>query len=142
MKEEIIRTLVKTGILRKKETEQSKIKSAVDSAKINARVAKGVSLNDDSATLVFREIYESIRQLGEAKWWSLGYEPQNHDITLESLKEMEIKDKIKLNFLERFKKIRHDANYQGFRVSVSQAKEIIELWDLCSKDIIDNIFNK
>lgn len=139
MKDEIINTLVKTGILLKREVDLPKIKSAIESSKINAKVAKSIPLNEDSATLTFREIYESIRQLGDAKWWSLGYEPQNHDIALEILKEMEIKNKIKLNFLERFKKIRHDANYKGFRVSISQAKEIIEFWDECSKDIIKNI---
>ena len=142
MKKEIINTLVRTGILRPKEINTPKIKSAIESAKINAAVAKSVSLNEDSATLIFREIYESIRQLGDAKWWSIGYEPQNHDITLEILKEMEIKNKLKLNFLERFKRIRHDANYRGFRVSASQAKEIIEFWDLCSEDIIKNILGK
>ena len=139
MKKESINTLIRTGILRLREINIPKIKSAIESAKVNAMVAKSIQLNDDSATLIFREIYESIRQLGDAKWWSLGYESQNHDTTLEILKEMEIKNKIKLNFLDRFKKIRHDANYQGFRVSISQAKEIIEFWNECSKDIVDNI---
>lgn len=142
MKKEMMDTLVKTGILRKRQVDLPKIKSAMESAKINAGVAKSIPLNDNSATLIFREIYESIRQLGDAKWWSLGYEPQNHDITLEILKEIEIKSKIKLNFLERFKQIRHDANYRGFRVSISQAKEIIEFWNECGKDIIDNILKQ
>ena len=139
MKQEILNTLVKTGILRKKENDLSKIRSAIDSARMNTDVAKSIPLNEKSATLIFREFYESIRQLGDAKWWKLGYEPQNHDITLEILKEIELNNKIKLNFLERFKKIRHDANYRGFRVSVSQANEIIEFWDECSEDIIKNI---
>lgn len=142
MKKEIIETLVKTGILRKRDIDPHKIKSAIDSAIINTKVAKKVPLDNQSATLIFREIYESIRQLGDAKWWSLGYEPQNHDITLAILKEMEIKNKLKLNFLDRYKQIRHDANYKGFRVSVSQAKEIIEFWNECSKDIINYILRE
>jgi hypothetical protein len=139
MKQKIINTLVKLGTLRQKQIDISKIKSVIESAKINASVAKSIPLNDDSATLIFREIYESIRQLGDIRWWISGYEPQTHEIRLDILKEMEIKNKVKLNFLERFKQIRHDANYKGFRVSASQAKEIIEFWDGCSKDIIDNL---
>jgi len=136
MKKDIIETLVKTGILREREKDIFKIKSALNSAKDTAIVAKGIQINEKSATLVFREIYESIRQLGDAKWWTLGYEPQNHDITLTILKEMDIKNKIKLNFLDRYKQIRHNANYQGEKVSVAQAKEIVEFWSGCGEDII------
>ena len=141
MKDDMIKTLVRAGILRQKHAEKPKIKSAVESARINAVVAKSITLDDNSATLIFREIYESIRQLSDAKWWKLGYEPQNHDIALQSLKDIDIKNKVKLNFLERFKQIRHDANYRGFRVSVSQAREIVEFWDECSGDIIKDILN-
>jgi len=136
MKKEIINTLVKTGILRPKQLDKEKTKSILSSSEINAKVAKSVPLNENSATLIFREIYESIRQLGEARWWLLNYEPSNHEISLDILKEVDIKEKVKLNFLERFKKIRHDANYKGFRVTIEQAKEIIEFWDKCGIEII------
>lgn len=142
MKKEIINTLVKTGILRKRQIDKEKIKSLIKSAEIDARIAKSISLNENSATLIFREIYEPIRQLGDAKWWSLGYEPSNHEISLEILKEIDIKEKIKLNYLNRFKKIRHDANYKGFRVSVSQTEEIIDFWNKCCKEIINILIKK
>ena len=142
MKEESIKTLLKAGILRIRQKDVEKIKSMIQSAEINTRVTKSVSLNEDSATLVFREMYESIMQLGDAYWWALGYEPSNHEISLEALKELSIKNSVKLNFLSRFKELRHDANYKGFRVTSAQAKEIIEFWDSCSKDIIEIIKSK
>jgi len=139
MKKETIATLSKAGILRKRTADFERAKSMIKAAEINAKVIKKLVLDDESSTVIFREIYESIRQLGEARWWSLGYEPTNHDICLESLKELEIKEKLKLNYLDRFKKIRHDANYKGTRVTVNQAEEILEFWDKCSKDIINLI---
>lgn len=33
-------------------------------------------------------------------------------------------------------KIRNDANYRGFKVSMEQAKEILEFWNVCSEEII------
>jgi hypothetical protein len=108
----------------------------IKSAEINVSVVKKITLDDDSATVIFREIYESIRQLGDAKWWSMGYEPLNHDVSIRILEELEIKEKIKLNYLRRFKKIRNDANYRGFMISASQAKEMIDFWNICGKDII------
>lgn len=136
MKKEIIDTLIKAGILRVRQKDSEKIKSLIESAETNARVTKDIKLREESATIIFREIYESIRQLGDARWWLLGYEPSNHEISLEILKELDIKEKIQLNFLDRFKKIRHDANYRGFKVSIFQAMEILDFWNKCSEDII------
>ena len=136
MRKEFIGIWLKTGIIRNRQKDTEKIKSMINSAEINAKVAKEIKINEDSATLIFREMYESIRQLGDAQWWLLGYEPGNHDISLELLKELDIREKVKLNSLERFKKIRHDINYRGFRATISQAEEILEFWNKCSDDII------
>lgn len=134
--------LVRAGILRKRDCNVSRIRSLISFAEKNVKMVKTIPLTEDTATIIFREIYESIRQLGEASWWLKGYEPSNHEISLDGLKDWDIKEKVKLNFLSRFKKIRHDANYEGMKVSLSQAKEIIEFWDSCCCDIIGQILNK
>ncbi len=136
MKKEFIGLWLKSGILRNRQKDIGKIASMIDSAEVNARVAKNIRINEDSATLVFREIYESIRQIGDAKWWLLGYEPANHEISSEILKEFDITEKVKLNSLDRFKKTRHDVNYRGFRATISQVEEILDFWDKCMKEII------
>jgi len=127
---------LKTGIIRHRQRDVERIKSMINSAEINVQVAERIDINEDSATLVFREIYESTRQLGDAKWWLSGYEPTNHEISLEALKDLNISTKLMLNSLDRFKKIRHDVNYRGFRASISQAKEILDFWSKCGKEII------
>jgi hypothetical protein len=135
-KKEFIGLWLKTGIIRHRQQDKEKIKSMINSAEINARVTKEIKLNEDTATLIFRELYESIRQLGDAKWWLLGYEPTNHEISMEALKDIDIKDKLKLNSLDRFKKIRHDINYRGFRATISQAEEILDFWTKCGEEIV------
>lgn len=145
MKKEVIDQLIKSGNIRLRQFDGEKIKSLIESAEINAEVANDVSLNEKSATLIFREIYESVRQLGESKLWIEGFEPigvGSHGISLDSLKELDIKEKIRFNYLDRFKKIRHDANYRGYRVLISQAKEIIDFWNKCSKEIISILKKK
>jgi len=136
MKKEFIEAWIKTRVLRNRQKDPERIKSMIFSAEINTKVTKTIAINDDSATLIFREMYESIRQIGDAKWWLLGYEPENHLISLESLKDFDIKEKIKLNYLERFKNIRNDINYRGFRVTISQAQEIIDFWNLCGEEMV------
>lgn len=136
-----INRLLKEKRLRVREANKEKIKSLIESAKNNVEVVSSLSLNEKNATVIFREVYESIRQLGDARFWILGYEPLDHALSLDSLKELNIKDNVKLNYLDRFKQIRHDANYRGFNVTASQAKEILEFWKACADDII-NILRK
>ena len=142
MKKELIDIWLRAKLLRKRQADKSRITSMIKTAEMNVRVIRKLPLEEENATVIFREIYESIRQLGDAKWWLLGYEPANHEISLEILKEMDIKEKIKLNNLDRFKRTRHDANYKGFIVPLSQAKEIIDFWDNCNKYIIKNILEQ
>mgnify|MGYP001610877724 FL=1 len=68
--------------LRNRQKDIEKIKSIINSAEINAIVTKDIKSNENTATLIFREIYESIRQLGDAKLWLLGYEPLNHVVSM------------------------------------------------------------
>lgn len=128
--------------LRLRQKDFEKIKSMINSAEDNSIVTKDIKLNDKTATLIFREIYESIRQLGDAKLWLLGYEPLNHEVSMEILKEFNISEKVKLNSLDRLKKIRHDINYRGFRASIEQAKEIVEFWDNCGIEILSLLKNE
>jgi len=136
MRKEVVEIWLKTGALRNKQKDLEKIKSMINSAEINARVTKAIKLDNDTATLIFREIYESIRQLGDAKWGLLGFEPCNHEVSMEVLKEFDIKDKVKLNSLDRFKKTRHDINYRGFRANISQTEEILDFWNKCGEEIL------
>ena len=136
MKKEYIDLWLKTGALRNKQIDLEKVKSMIDSSEINVRVTKAIKLNEDTSTLIFREIYESIRQLGDAKWGILGFELCNREVSMEVLKEFDIKDKVKLNSLDRFKKTRHDVNYRGFRTSIVQAEEILDFWNKCGEEIL------
>ena len=136
MKKEQIEHWVRGDQLRKKSLDREKVKLMIESSTTNMNIVKTISISEHSAVLIFRETYESIRQLGDARWWLLGYEPRNHEVSMEILREMNIKEKTRLNHLNRFKSIRNDTNYRGFKVTVAQAKEIVEFWDACSQEII------
>lgn len=136
MRKELIEQWLREGQIRKRSLDKGKVKSMIESCTMNMSIVKTISLTERSAILIFRETYESIRQLGDAKWWLFGYEPRNHEVSMEILKEMDITEKVRLSHLSRFKSIRNDANYRGFKVAVSQAKEILEFWESCSREII------
>lgn len=130
---------LKTEQLRRRQVDKERIRSMVESILMNADVARSIPLDEKTATVVFRELYESIRQLGDAQWWLDGYEPRNHEVSMDVLKTLDIKEKNLLNKLPRFKSIRNDANYRGYKVTLAQAKEIVEFWEKTSKDIVGKI---
>ena len=142
MKKEWIEQLVRIDQLRKRSLDKEKVKSMIESSTTNIKIVKTVPLSEQSAILIFRETYESIRQLGDARWWLLGYEPRNHEVSMEILKEMNVTEKVRLNHLSRFKTIRNDANYRGFKVTLTQAREILEFWDICSQEIISQLLRE
>jgi uncharacterized protein (UPF0332 family) len=130
---------LKSGMLRSREIDKSRIQSLIISSQINAKIVLKIELTEETASLIYREMYESIRQLGDAALWIKGFEPLNHEVSLDALKEKDIKNKLLLNHLSRFKATRHDINYRGFRASIKQAEEIINFWKLCSIEIIEQL---
>lgn len=145
MKEDKTLNLVNSRQIIKVSPDKKRALSLIESSENNAEVSLSIKLNDKTATTIFREIYESIRQLGDALWWTDGYNPQNHDVSMEILKELDFltsEQKVKLNSLDRFKSIRHGANYKGFKVSIEQANEIIEFWNNIGKDILKHLTRK
>ena len=72
MENKKILMFLKTKQLRARVIDKAKIKSMLDSAEDTIRVTNRVSLDEESATLIFREYYESIRQIGDAQWWLMG----------------------------------------------------------------------
>lgn len=142
MKEDKIQFLLKNKKIIKKSPDREIAKSIMSSSKDTVETQLEKAITEKNATSVFREVYEALRQLGDALWWIEGYEAQTHDASMEIIKTAEFlapEQKVKTLNLDRFKAIRHDINYRGFRVSISQAQEIINLWNSIGKSILKNI---
>jgi len=114
-------------------------KSLVEAAGKTMAVISGMAVSDETATIVFRETYECIRQLGDARWFLAGYKPKDHEVSMEILKEERIKHSAKLEKLDRFRSIRNDVNYTGYLIPKEVAEEIMEFWEECGAEILENL---
>jgi len=139
MKSEEIKRYENQGLIRRRVVDMPLVKTLVASAENKAKAVKMLRVEDNTAVLIFLGLYESTRQLGDAKWQLIGYESRSHDSSMRLLVETDIKEKLQLQKLDRFRRIRNDANYRGHKVSVEQAKEIIEFWNKCGQDLIKSI---
>ena len=142
MNEQRVKELIRTDQIKPRTSDPAKIRSLLESVHTNSRVVLAIPLNKNSATVIFREMYECIRQLGDAQWWRKGYEPKNHEVTMELLQTISIENKVLLQHLPRYKSIRHDINYRGFQATEEQATEIITFWNICGKELNTNLSTK
>lgn len=55
------------------------------------------------------------------------------------LEEMDIKNSVKLHRLNRFRRTRNNANYRGYTITPEEAKEIVDFWGSCAKELISMI---
>ena len=131
--------LVENGSLRVREQDRHRAESLVDSAKRDALVASAIQITEESATVVLRVYYEAIRQLGEAAWRVKGFEPLNHEVSLDVLFELNILPDNLLSQLQQYRKIRNDANYRGVGATQNQARQIAAFWDTYNEKIIHEI---
>lgn len=142
MKPDLIEDMKRRGHVRARSKDIPRIRSLLSSAKEIASAAIEIQLTEKTSTIVFRELYESVRQLGDALWWSLGYEAEGHEACMKILAEADIKEKFSLHKLDRFRKIRNESHYQGYLIPPQDAKEISNFWKRCSSEIISFIDRK
>ena len=129
MDKKLIEEYIEKKSLRKRFPDINRANSLIKTSEITANAVLKIPINEENAILIFREMYEALRGLGDAEFWKMGYEARQHEPSMRILQDANIKDIIDLNKLNRFRKIRNDANYRGYKVTVEQAKDIVEFWN-------------
>lgn len=128
-----IKQFVEEKKLRPRILDKLRILSILNSAEQTAKEIQNFRLSEKTATIIFREFYEAIRQIGDAKWWFTGYEPFGHEISIDLLME---ENPVEFKHMDRFRRIRNDANYGGYAVTIEQTKEIVNFWNVHGKKLL------
>jgi len=137
MEDKLLKEYLNKGSLKKRSPDTNRANSLIKAAEITAKATLKVPLYKENTIMIFRELYETLRQLGDAKLWKLGYEARQHEPSIRILMDAKIKDKIALNRLDRFRIIRNDANYRGNQITLDQVKEILDFWKNYGKELIE-----
>ncbi len=139
MKLERIQYYLDQGLLRKRTIDTQRLNSLLSSAKDNSDYASSLEINEKSSTAIFKELYDCFRQLGDAKLLLLGYESQgkgSHEVSIEAIQEEKV-DFLAFNNLDRFRRLRNDANYKGYKATVADAQDISNVWKNCGNKLIN-----
>ena len=137
MRQSDIDELLHKGLLVRITPDKQKAITLITSAINRAKSAGMLEITGVTATTVFAEVYEAFRQLGDAKWLVTGYKTNNsHEASLSILIEAGITNGHKLQNLDRFRRIRNKANYEGEAIQPEAAKAILELWEKTNNELI------
>lgn len=124
----------RNGELRLRSPDKARARSLLEAAQKTAYFVCKIPLDEDSAGVVFRELYECLRQVGDAKMWLAGYEAVSHAASMAALEEdIGHVDYMKL---DRLRAIRNNANYRGYRIGESNAQEMLVLWKKWGETLI------
>ena len=100
-------------------------KSMLKMSKDSLNILNITSLNEKTMNIIFRELYEGLRQYIEAIGYSKGFKFRTHEAITLFLKEYLNEKEISFKF-DKYRKLRNGINYYGNPVSIETVREAIE----------------
>lgn len=92
-------------------------------------------IREESADLVFEDIYEAIREASQALMALHGYKPLSHEALIAFLRDKENFDNLIIHKFDSYRKLRNKSVYEAEKISLEKVKEILEF----AKKFIDRI---
>ncbi len=113
--------------------------SIITAAERELQFTLKLSITEESAFNIIRNIYECFRMLGDARLVSKGFASQDHIEQIKELETMEIKTERPIKLIDTLRKLRHNINYYGYVPSKLEAEDAISLAKACFNPLFDAI---
>lgn len=130
-------------MIRIKRVDKKNSLSLVIAAEKEIEFAFSLKINEKSASTIIRNIYESFRMLGDALSILRGIEFTDHYNSIKELIKLPVNTKRPIQIVDSLRLLRHNINYYGYRPSILEAKDVIEIAKACfeplKKEIISQI---
>jgi len=84
------------------------------------------TLNSEDAEFLFEDIYESIREAGQALMAIKGYKPLSHEAVIAFVRDIYKIDAEKINRFDRYRKIRNKLVYEADKISIDDVKGALQ----------------
>lgn len=90
-----------------------------------------LTINEESAFNIIRNIYECFRMLGDARLVSKGIGSQDHIEQIKELETIPVKTERPVKLVDTLRRIRHNINYYGYIPSKAEAEDAISIARAC-----------
>ena len=99
--------------------------SLLQKAEIRLRRIAREKISDSESSIVFEDIYESLREASQSLMEIGGYKPYSHEALISFLKEQKLLDDEKTNILDNYRVLRNNSVYKAEKVSLEKCKEAL-----------------
>ncbi len=128
--------------IRYKRPDKKNALSIVNAAERDMRFTLTLKPDEDSASTITRNIYESFRMLGDALLVAEGIESQDHIAPIRELLKLRVVTTRPINLIENLRILRHNINYYGYMPKLAEVDDVISIADSCFKPLKDAVLDK
>lgn len=107
--------------MRLKHPDKKNALSLLNASEKQMKYTLSLSLTDESAFTIIRNIYECFRMIGEAILLAEGKVSQDHVQSLEKLEELKVQTTRPIRIIDSLRKMRHGINYYGYTPTKAEA---------------------
>jgi len=117
---------LKYNLVKKKSPDPNEASALMKKAEGRLKYSiKARDINENTSTYIFEDIYECLREAGQALMSLKGYKPYSHEALISFLKEFfNFSEEDIVNF-DRYRILRNKAVYKGEKISVDMCKEAL-----------------
>src|SRR3989338_6051030 len=110
-----------TSMVRKTIPNSSMAKALIQKAEL--RIKRVQEITDDESSLVFEDLYESLREASQSLMEMHGYKPYSHEVLISFLDKEKLLSKEKLVIFDNYRILRNNSVYLAQKISLEKAKE-------------------
>jgi len=136
-----MRDLIEQGLVREIPPNAARAKALVEMSKQAMSVMLKLELSPQNANVIFRELYECLRQAVEAIGYLKGFKFENHESLRAFIEETLQNSQLARDF-DRYRKIRNGINYYGELVSVETTAQAMKDIPRYIREISENYSSK
>lgn len=111
--------------------------SIIAAAESELKYTLTLSVSDESAFNIIRNVYECFRMLGDARLVSKGIASQDHIEQVKELEEIPVKTERPVRLVDTLRKLRHNINYYGYIPSKLEAEDALSLAKACFYPLLE-----
>ncbi len=116
---------IKNNLVRRTSVNIAQVKSLIDKAEIRLNRIKKENASENESSIVFEDIYESIREAAQSLMQLNGFKPYSHEAVIAFLKKKELLSDKELNDFNRYRILRNKSVYEAEEISIETLKEAL-----------------
>lgn len=119
---------LKRGDVERRSPDPERAKSLMNKFLKRANFLLKLKLDEDSATIIFEELYECLREACDVILATEGYNSYSHEASIAFLRRFKEFSEFEISKLDNFRKKRNSSRYYGAEILKEDAIDIIEFY--------------